>query len=136
MFGPMEGIYSVIVQLRAFSDLFSGPENTPDDDFKKLRIFFELFRHMTQRTIKDFALSVFPLPCNRHNCSIDPRTNIAVETGRRQHFVARINGEAPSISSTDLSDSVIGNQLVFAADAAMTGQNRIEEFDSFCEDQA
>jgi predicted dehydrogenase len=51
-------------------------------------------------------------------------------------FVALINGEAPSISSTDLSDSVIGNQLVFAADAAMTGKNRIEEFDHFCEEQA
>ena len=51
-------------------------------------------------------------------------------------FIARINGEAPSISSTDLSDSVIGNQLVFAADAAMTGKGRIEDFDRFCEDQA
>ena len=51
-------------------------------------------------------------------------------------FIARINGESPSISSTDLSDSVIGNQLVFAADAAMTGKGRIEDFDRFCEDQA
>jgi hypothetical protein len=51
-------------------------------------------------------------------------------------FIARINGESPSISSTDLSDSVIGNQLVFAADAAMTGKERIEDFVRFCEDQA
>ena len=53
-----------------------------------------------------------------------------------EDFVARINGEEPSISSTDLCDSVIGNQLVFAADAAMFGKKRIENFDSFCEEQA
>ena len=53
-----------------------------------------------------------------------------------EDFVARINGEKPSISSTDLCDSVIGNQLVFAADAAMMEKRRIEDFDTFCDSQA
>ncbi len=43
-----------------------------------------------------------------------------------EDFVRVVRGDEPSISSTDVIDSVYGHLIAFAADEAMTGRRVVE----------
>ena len=70
--------------------LFARPEHPAPDDLARLG-HVEIDAMMAERGVEDPALSPTALPDNRHHRPGDPGGVGAIERGRRQHLVRRID---------------------------------------------
>ncbi|MDN5277011.1 MAG: hypothetical protein PWR01_976 [Clostridiales bacterium] len=74
--------------------------------------------------------AVIPLNLLRGGCHADRLTDMQLYGGGDlrlvEDFVRRLQGEAPSISSTVLEDSIYGHLIGFAADQSMVEKRSID----------